>query len=145
MEKDGVVVKIIAGESMGVKSPVYTQTPTMFLDFTVKPNAQYHQVIPKSWNAFVYILKGEGVFCTPSSHSTSAHHILVLGPGEGLSVWNKSSMPLRFILVGGQPLNELVAQHGPFVMNSQAEIDKTIEDYFYGRNGFEMAKHWRSN
>ncbi|XP_075516389.1 pirin-like protein [Primulina tabacum] len=144
VEKDGVTVKIIAGESMGVQSLVYTQTPTMFLDFAVKPNAQYHQVIPKSWNAFVYVLKGEGVFCTPISHPTSAHHILVLGPGDGLSVWNKSSIPLRFILVGGQPLNEPVAQHGPFVMNSQAEIEKTIEDYFYGRNGFEKARHWRS-
>ncbi|XP_075511535.1 pirin-like protein [Primulina tabacum] len=145
VEKDGVVVKIIAGESMGVQSLVYTRTPTMFLDFTVEPNAQYHQVIPKSWNAFVYILEGEGVFCTLGSHPTSARHILVLGPGEGLSVWNKSSMPLRFILVGGQPLNEPVAQHGPFVMNSQAEIDKTMEDYFYKRNGFEMARYWRSN
>ncbi|KAL2530093.1 Pirin-like protein [Forsythia ovata] len=141
-EKDGVEVKIIAGETMGVHSPVCTQTPTMYLDFTLKPNAQYHQSIPESWNAFVYIIAGEGVFDSQNSAPIKAHHLLVLGPGEGLSVWNKSFEPLRFILVGGQPLNEPVVQHGPFVMNTQAEIDKTIEDYYYGKNGFEMARHW---
>lgn len=129
---------------MGVHSPVYTRTPTMYLDFSIKQNAHYHQSIPESWNAFVYIIEGEGVFGTQNSRPASAHHILVLGPGEGLSIWNKSSKPLRFILVGGQPLNEPVVQHGPFVMNTQAEIDMTIEDYYYGKNGFEMARHWSS-
>ncbi|GLT74889.1 hypothetical protein SLA2020_466540 [Shorea laevis] len=38
-EKDGVEVKIIAGESMGVQSPEYTRTPTMYLAFTLKPRA----------------------------------------------------------------------------------------------------------
>ncbi|KAL1561575.1 pirin-like protein [Salvia divinorum] len=143
-EEDGVGVRVIAGESMGVHSPVYTRTPTMYLDFTLQHSSQHHQRIPESWNAFAYVIEGEGVFGTPSSPPVSAHHILVLGPGEGLSVWNKSAKPLRFILVGGEPLGEPVVQHGPFVMNTQAEIEKTIEDYYYGKNGFEMARNWRS-
>lgn len=144
-EKDGVEVRVIAGESMGVRSPVYTRTPTMYLDFTLRPRAQLHQSIPESWNSFVYIIEGEGVFGSHNSSPVSAHHVLVLGPGDGLSVWNKSSSkPLRFVLAGGQPLNEPVVQHGPFVMNTQAEIDQAIQDYYYSKNGFEMAKHWRS-
>lgn len=144
VEQGGVEVKVIAGEAMGVHSPVYTRTPTMFLDFTLKPKTEYHQSIPESWNAFVYIIEGEGVFGVPNSSPISAHHTLLLGPGDGLSVWNKSSKPLRFVLIGGQPLNEPVVQYGPFVMNTQAEIDKTIEDYHYCKNGFELARHWRS-
>lgn len=143
-EEDGVEVRIIAGESMGVHSPVYTRTPTMFLDFTLQPRAQYHQSIPESWNAFVYIIEGEGVFGIPNSSPIAAHHALLLGPGDGLSVWNKSSKPLRFVLIGGQPLDEPVVQYGPFVMNTQAEIDQTIEDYQCAKNGFEMARYWRS-
>lgn len=138
-------VTVIAGDSLGVKSPVYTKTPTMFLDFTLKPMSQIQQIIPNSWNSFVYIIEGEGVFGIPNSSAVSAHHVLVLGSeGDGLSVWNKSSNPLRFLLVGGQPLNEPIVQYGPFVMNTQAEIENTIEDYHYGRNGFENSKHWRS-
>lgn len=144
-EQDGVEVKVIAGESMGVHSPVYTRTPTMFLDFTLKPKSEHHLSIPESWNAFVYIIEGEGVFGVPNSSPISAHHTLLLGAGDGVSVWNKSSSkPLRFVLIGGQPLNEPVVQYGPFVMNTQAEIDQTIEDYHYSKNGFEMARHWRS-
>nr|GMD72260.1 pirin-like protein [Ipomoea batatas] len=144
-ENDGVEVKIIAGEAMGVKSPVYTRTPTMYLDFTLNPSSQHHQTIPESWNAFVYIVEGEGVFGVPNSQPSSAHHCLVLGPGEGLSVWNKGSSPLRFVLLGGQPLNEPVVQYGPFVMNTQAEIEQTFQDYHYYKNGFEKARHWRSH
>lgn len=144
-ENDGVEVRIIAGESMGIESPVYTRTPTMFLDFTLQSRAQLHQKIPESWNAFLYVIQGEGIFGSLNSSPATAHHVLVLSPGDGLSVWNKSSMPLRFVLIGGQPLNEPVVQYGPFVMNTQAEIDQTIEDYHYSKNGFEMAKYWRSH
>ncbi|XP_017975926.1 PREDICTED: pirin-like protein [Theobroma cacao] len=144
-EQDGAEVRVIAGESMGVRSPVYTRTPTMYLDFSLRPRAQVHQHVPESWNAFAYILEGEGVFGYQNKTPISANHVLVLGPGDGVSVWNKSSKPLRFVLIAGQPLNEPVVQYGPFVMNTQAEIDQTIEDYHYSKNGFEMAKHWRSH
>lgn len=143
-EKDGVEVKIIAGEAFGVRSPVYTRTPTMYMDFTMQPGSQLHQPIPEGWNSFVYIIEGEGVFGREKASPVSAHHCLVLGPGDGLSVWNKSGKPLRFALVAGQPLNEPVVQHGPFVMSTPAEIQQAMEDYYYGRNGFEKARHWSS-
>ncbi|XP_057436631.1 pirin-like protein [Lotus japonicus] len=143
-EKDGVEVRVIAGEAMGVHSPVYTRTPTMYLVFTMMPGSEWHQSIPESWNSFVYVFEGEGVFGSPSSSPTMPYHVLVLSLGDGLSVWNNSSKPLKFVLIGGQPINEPVVQYGPFVMNTQSEIEKTIEDYQYGKNGFEMRNNWRS-
>ncbi|OVA08672.1 Pirin [Macleaya cordata] len=144
VERDGVEVRVIAGEAMGVRSSVDTITPTMYLDFTLIPGAQVHQSIPDSWNSFVYVVEGEGTFGSWNSSPVTAHIALVLGLGDGLSVWNKSSEPLKFVLIGGQPLNEPIVQYGPFVMNTQDEIDQTIEDYQFCRNGFEMAKYWRS-
>lgn len=142
--RDGIKVRVIAGEALGTKSPVYTRTPTMYLDFTLKPGTHLQQPIPVSWNAFVYVLEGEGVFGSLKSSPTSAHHLLLLGSGDGLEVWNKSPKLLRFVLVGGEPLGEPVVQFGPFVMNTQEEIDQTIEDYENCTNGFEKAKNWRS-
>ncbi|KDP39220.1 hypothetical protein JCGZ_00977 [Jatropha curcas] len=142
--KDGVKVRVIAGESLGTKSPIYTRTPTMYLDFTLKPGAHLRQPIPITWNAFVYVLEGEGKFGCAKSVATSAHHLLLLGSGDGLEAWNKSSKPLRFILVGGEPLGEPLVQFGPFVMNTQEEIDQTIDDFENYVNGFEKARHWRS-
>ncbi|KAG8386057.1 hypothetical protein BUALT_Bualt03G0109400 [Buddleja alternifolia] len=142
--KDGVQVRVIAGESLGVESPIYTRTPTMYLDFTLNPGARIRQPIPESWNAFVYVLEGEGIFGKSQSSPISAHHLVLLGSGDGLKARNKSSKSLRFILVGGEPLGEPVVQQGPFVMNSQEQIDQTIEDYENYTNGFEKARHWKS-
>lgn len=116
----------------------------MYLDVTLSPGAHLQQPIPIKWNAFVYVLEGEGVFGNPKNLPTTAHHLLLLGSGDGLEAWNKSLKPLRFVLVGGEPLGEPVVQLGPFVMNTQEEIDRTIEDYENCINGFEKAKYWRS-
>lgn len=144
VSKDGIKVRVIAGEALGTKSPIYTRTPTMYLDFTLKPGSHLQQPIPISWNAFVYVIEGEGVFGTSKSLPVAAHHLLLLGSGDGLEAWNKSSKPLRFILVGGEPLGEPLAQWGPFVMNTQEEINQTLEDFDNYTNGFEKARHWRS-
>ncbi|KAF9609705.1 hypothetical protein IFM89_017904 [Coptis chinensis] len=143
VSKDGVKVRVIAGEALGTQSSIYTRTPTMYLDFTLDPGANLQHLIPPTWNSFIYILDGEGAFGNLSS-SFTAHHVLVLGSGDGLEAWNNSSEPLRFVLVGGEPLGEPVVQLGPFVMNTQEEINKTLEDYRRHINGFERAKHWRS-
>lgn len=143
-DDDGIKVRVIAGEALGIKSPIYTRTPTMFLDFSLKPGTHLQQPIPKHWNAFVYILEGEGIFGNMKSQPTNSHHILLLGPGDGLEAWNKSSKLLRFILVGAEPLGEPLVQFGPFVMNTQEEIDQTIDDFENFANGFEKARHWTS-
>ncbi|KAL1220509.1 Pirin-like protein [Cardamine amara subsp. amara] len=148
-EKDGVRVRIIAGEWNGVKSKICTRTPTMYLDFTLSPGSRISQSIPFHWNAFVYVLEGQGHFGDSKlQHSgAAAHHLLLLGlGGDRLEAWNSSDsgLPLRFILVGGEPIGEPMVQFGPFVMNTQEEIDQTIDDFDNFRNGFEKARHWKS-
>ncbi|XP_073308635.1 pirin-like protein [Primulina huaijiensis] len=142
--KDGVMVRVIAGEALGVQSPIYTVTPTMYLDFTLNPGARIRQPIPYSFNAFVYVLEGDGVFGSSRSSPVSAHNLVLLGSGDGLDAWNKSTRSLRFILVGGEPLEEPVVQYGPFVMNTQEQIDEAIEDFENYTNGFEKARYWSS-
>lgn len=145
--EDGIKVRVIAGEALGKKSPIQTRTPTMYLDFYLKPGAHLQQHIPKYWNAFVYVLEGEGVFGNLKSHPANSHHILLLGTsGDGLEAWNNSNSELlRFVLVGAEPLGEPVVQFGPFVMNTQEEIDQTIDDFDNFANGFEKARHWRAD
>ncbi|KAG0303982.1 hypothetical protein BGZ99_002533, partial [Dissophora globulifera] len=50
----------------------------------------------------------------------------------------------HFVVIAGEPLKEPIVQHGPFVMNTKAEIQKTFIDYQFGLNGFERAHKWQS-
>lgn len=145
VEADGVFVRVIAGTSLGVTSKVYTRTPTMFLDVSLQPGAEFHQTIPDGWNGFVYTLEGEAIFGSEASAPTGAHVTLQLKQaGDGLIVWNRSESKARFMLICGQPLDEPVAQYGPFVMNTRDELMEAMNDFQRGKRGFELAVGWQS-
>jgi redox-sensitive bicupin YhaK (pirin superfamily) len=104
---NGVHVKIIAGESMGIRSPVLTRTPTMYLDFRLDPNSSFTQSIPQGWNAFIFILEGVGRFGPEGKRvEAKAHHTVLLGQGNSVSFSNSGSSQLRFVLIAGQPIGE---------------------------------------
>lgn len=48
----------------------------------------------------------------------------------------------KFVLIGGQPLNEPIYQHGPFVLNTKQQVYKAFSDYQNGVNGFQNADNW---
>jgi redox-sensitive bicupin YhaK (pirin superfamily) len=50
----------------------------------------------------------------------------------------------RVLLLAGKPLDEPIANYGPFVLNSQDELQRAVDDFRAGRNGFEKAPTWRS-
>ena len=57
--EDGTLkAKIVAGEVLGVKSPVKTRTPTYFIDFTLQEGQSYEHIIPATWNSMIYNYQG---------------------------------------------------------------------------------------
>nr|XP_039250096.1 pirin-like [Styela clava] len=138
-KSNGVSVNILSGEALGVKSKINTRTPAMYLDFNFKPGAKHQQPIPKGWNAFTYTLSGNIMVV---GQSVPPHHTAILEDGDFVTLANESSEKCRFLLIAGKPLNEPVARHGPFVMNTQEQIDEAIADYHNSRNGFENAQSW---
>ena len=145
---DGVTVKVIAGESCGIKSQVCTRTPTMYLDFKLDHGARLSQPIPSGWTSFIYTLSGKGMFGPFDSEGATevdAHHTIVLSvDGDCIEAQNKGSDILHFVLIGGKPIGEPVIQYGPFVMTTNEEISEAENDYRYERNGFENAQSWNS-
>ncbi|XP_036419051.1 pirin isoform X2 [Colossoma macropomum] len=128
--KDGVTVAVISGEALGVKSKIYTRTPTTYLDFRLKEGAKHVQPIPSGPDEDLKKIE--------------PHHTVVLEDGDCVRVENQSSEEAHFVLIAGEPINEPVVQHGPFVMTTEEEIEQTIRDFRTGTNGFERAKHWQS-
>ncbi len=146
--EDGAVkVKVIAGEALGARAIIDTRTPIFYLHFTLQPGAKVVQAIPREYNAFAYIIKGEALF-GPIKNQKSANTgqmIIFDNDGEEVEIGaaastatttttnNKSA--LDFLLIGGVPLNEPVARYGPFVMNTKEEIHQAVEDYQTGKMG----------
>jgi len=62
IEKDGVTVKLIAGEAFGQKGPIYTRTPAFYVDVKMKKNSNYQQLVPAGFNALAFVYEGEGFF-----------------------------------------------------------------------------------
>ena len=140
--KNGVTANVIAGEALGVRSPVYSYTPVHYSHFTMEPNASLQQPIEKSFNSFLYILNGTASI---GGKNLEAHHVITLNQdGEGVEM-AAGGQGCEFVLISGQPIGEPVVQHGPFVMNTQQEIMEAMMDYQSGRNGFENAPKWHAS
>jgi len=73
----------------------------MYLDFKLEKNSQFTQPIPSDWNAFIYILDGNGVFGTNKLNEVSSHNTIVLTKGDSVSFRNDKSELLHLILIAG--------------------------------------------
>ena len=138
MSADGLVnVAVIAGEAMGEKAVIETRTPIMYLHYHIKPGGVATQAVPKEYNAFAYVVDGEGLFGSEAERAGDGHMVLFAADGDEVRIENPadSNSTLEVLLIGGVPLNEPVARYGPFVMNTEAEIRQAFQDYQLGRMG----------
>ena len=129
----GVTVRVIAGQAQGVAGAMQRETtsPT-YLDVHLAPGAHLAQPLPESHNAFVYVYRGAlRIGEAPVPRQRMA--ILANTPGADGVVLEATEDGARAILVAGQPLNEPIAQYGPFVMNTNEEIYRAVEDFRAGR------------
>lgn len=135
---DGLVmVNVIAGEAMGEKAVIETRTPIIYLHYKIKPGGAVTQKVPGAYNAFAYIVEGEGLFGADREGAGDGQMVLFAQDGNEVRIENPADAKatLEVLLIAGVPLNEPVARYGPFVMNTQAEIRQAIEDYQQGRMG----------
>lgn len=135
---DGKVsARVIAGNYLDAKAVINTLTPILYLHFTLQPGGQVVQSVPENYNAFAYVIGGEGLFGKDKTAVGEKNLIVFENDGEIISIreLDDAKSPLDVLLIAGMPLNEPIVQYGPFVMNTREEIDKTLEDYRNGRIG----------
>jgi redox-sensitive bicupin YhaK (pirin superfamily) len=135
---EGVKVTIIAGNALGVVSPTRTRTPVIYLDVELQDSVEFEQDIERGWNSFIYVFEGA---VRIGQQRVGTKKAAVLTTEQEKAVF-KAEGNARFLLLAGRPIGETVVNHGPFVMNTQKEIQKCIHDYTRGVNGFEGAVGW---
>lgn len=129
-EADGVAVKVIAGQyreqAGAIRQP---DTEPLYLDLQLPAGGTRDIDIAAGHNAFVYVYHGsvriEGV-------SVPQQRMAILGnSGDGVRLHSDDGASV--LVLSGQPLREPIAQYGPFVMNTHAELEQAFADYQQGR------------
>jgi redox-sensitive bicupin YhaK (pirin superfamily) len=117
-------IKIIAGEIEGTQGPVQDLIVDVeYYDITLPDNSAYSTITKKEDTLFAYVVDGAGYF---QDNLVESGHCVLFGKGDRLSVTSK--LPLRFLLVAGEPLHEPVAWGGPIVMNSEEELKQAFRE-----------------
>ncbi len=128
----GVTVRVIAGNSNGVAGAVTREvTEPLYLDIHVPAGAAFSTALPATHNAFIYVYRG-AVNIAGTQVESRRMGILSNMPGDD-GVTLTATQDARLILVAGRPLGEPIVQYGPFVMNTQEEIHRALDDYRNGR------------
>jgi redox-sensitive bicupin YhaK (pirin superfamily) len=132
----GALVRVIAGASHGVAGAVQRDvTEPVYLDVELPAGATFMQALPAGHNAFLYPYRGS---VTVAGKAVAERSMAILAndaQADGVAVTTQEAA--RFILVAGRPLNEPIAQYGPFVMNTQQEIHQAVQDFRAGVLGEE--------
>jgi redox-sensitive bicupin YhaK (pirin superfamily) len=132
---NGVLVRVIAGHSNGTNGAIQREhTEPLYLDlhFPDTDSAVFEQSLPSLHNAFVYVYRGSlDVMQENTATAVPIKRMAVLtNHGDGLVL--RAQANTRAILIAGKPLNEPIAQYGPFVMNTREELLQAVEDFRAG-------------
>lgn len=125
-------VQVVAGEFKGIKGPIVPHTSINMFTIRMKKGAQLEIPFAESHNAFLYVLNG--TIELSEQEEILAHYLVSFHKdGEGISILAKED---TIVLMGtGEPLNEPVVSHGPFVMNNQTQLLEAFRDYQMGKMG----------
>jgi len=126
----GARVRVIAGRSQGVDGAMQRPvTEPLVLDIHLPAGQTLSQSLPAGHNAFLYVYRGE-VKAGPDAQPVTTTRMAILdndADADGVSI--QADTDARILLVAGRPLGEPIAQYGPFVMNTQAELEQALADY----------------
>lgn len=134
----GVTVRVIAGHSHGISGAMARgadayPTDPLYLDLHFPPGgAVFEQPLAPGYNAFTYTYRG-GV--SVGETEVALHRMAILeNQGDGVRLQGlPGDTPARALLIAGRPLNEPIAQYGPFVMNTREELMTAVDDFQNGR------------
>ena len=130
-----IELKVVAGEQGNEKGLIKTQTEVNV--FTVKTQASGKMKVenPNSHQSLVYLLDGEVLVNDEATLKKGATQMITFN-NDGDFIELEAKKESTLLVLSGEPINEKVAQYGPYVMNTQTELLEAMRDYQMGKMGF---------
>jgi redox-sensitive bicupin YhaK (pirin superfamily) len=131
---EGARLRVLAGEADGgrLAGPVEgLAVAPKFIDVTLPAEGRFREAVPRGHTAFAYVDHGEVRF-GPDATAVPAPALVIFADGDLVEAAGGGPGG-RFLLAAARPLGEPIARYGPFVMNTRAEIEQTLEDLRTGR------------
>lgn len=135
LDNDKGEISIIAGEVNGVKGPANTFTNINLYNINLKNYGNTTLSEPKNFNTAILILKGEAK--VNEDKICKEGDFIVFDNVEGEILLESLTEESLFLVLSGEPINEPVVSHGPFVMNTLGEILDAYEDFRNNKFGTE--------
>lgn len=129
---DGGAVRVIAGEFSGATGPARTFTPITLLDVQLRAGHRLQLPLRDGHSAALYILKGS--IKVNDVDAANATELVIFERAGDVAMIEAVSDATIFVM-NGQPIDEPVVGHGPFVMNTQEQISQAFVDLHYGKFG----------
>lgn len=135
LDNDKGEISIIAGEVKGVKGPANTFTNINLYNINLKNYGNTTLSEPKNFNTAILILKGEAK--VNEDKICKEGDFIIFDNVEGEILLESLTEESLFLVLSGEPINEPVVSHGPFVMNTLGEILDAYEDFRNNKFGTE--------
>ena len=133
-ESNNVSIKVLVGEIKDVKSSVQTYSPVSILDVNFFESNQISLDISKNQIAMVYVINGELQFIESNTIASKGQMVYFDQSSTEINL-NSISSRGSYLLLAGEPLKESIIRHGPFVTNTDEEMQKAMLDYQNGKMG----------
>ena len=129
-------LRVIAGEYAGRRGPAHTFSPLQVWDVRLTAGGVSTWTLPDGWSVALVLLLGN-VRVNGESVLRESQMLVLEGVGQDFSIEANSDAVL--LLLSGEPIDEPIVGYGPFVMNSETEIQQAIADFSSGQFG-QMAR-----
>jgi redox-sensitive bicupin YhaK (pirin superfamily) len=129
----GGVVEIIAGSYKGIKGSAYTFTPVSLFNTRISAKGVADFSFPEKNNTGLLVIEGE---IQINGSKTVGQDNFVLFKHENENFYITGVKDSIVLILSGEPINEPIASHGPFLMNTEKEIQEAFDDYYDGKFGF---------
>lgn len=133
------ILRVIAGDIGGHIGPGVTHTPISIIHASVNPGTSLELEWEGTFNAIGYVLAGNG-YAGKERTPVLTGQAIQFGLGGFIEicasqVQDSRTNDLEILILGGKPIREPIAWHGPFVMNTRHELMEAFQDYHKGKLG----------